>query len=482
MEQGYPQFIRTKTEKGWVFGLEANFLLYHYPNVVRQMANIATMSNMVLRFCGIYSTCQSYVFFFIDKNHFNIDPELNTLDNYRISAFLVAIRVNGQIEIHDIYLYYNEYYPSYEINDRYDVMLKIIFNQAQQDGKDVVIFFDPSSKEEFLKGVMTWGFDEIYQGRVLPGGAPIPPGFLVLVRRANVQQRIGTEKRIAKLEKFVRARSELADSCGLLIIIGRNVSLYLRNLVGNYDKEIAGNFIYRLEPSAFGAQYVLGLKPLALVAGTGNDVAIERRVFTFHTHPLEAYKQAGVYVGWPSGSDFTIFLEDGFETLTNPVYVEFVVALEGLYMAMLNLDFRRYLINISQDEPAKALLKEVIFQGFAQLERERSLSIEESKRLPTFINFLQLVGNMTFGWLRDKIKEYCGITGKLECTETLRKLTLEIVGLDTNTRLFDFLFQRWEEIQNYPMTISKVGILCANRTTAVPAPSHPNAYDPDILY
>jgi hypothetical protein len=93
------------------------------------------------------------------------------------------------------------------------------------------------------------------------------------------------------------------------------------------QKEIGGTFT--LGDNSVRSVYPLSLNLDSIIYGGEESVNIVKGLYSFHTHPKEAYDRNDVKNGWPSPQDYIGFLSCSIDY---GAIAHFVVGLEGVYI------------------------------------------------------------------------------------------------------------------------------------------------------
>lgn len=132
------------------------------------------------------------------------------------------------------------------------------------------------------------------------------------------------------------------NSCHAKAEFSTTSILFLQNILYNYhiDKkgqiqqnEMAG--LLTLSYSKSFHNYIIDIDFSHIVNGNGDDVDYPNGFFNYHIHPVNAYIIHNTRKGWPSNSDYIVFLQNYIqppEPNMPKTYFTCVSALEGMYI------------------------------------------------------------------------------------------------------------------------------------------------------
>lgn len=184
-------------------------------------------------------------------------------------------------------------------------------------------------------------------------------------------------------------------SCQMKCTISRDTLNYIRNLVTEKPKEIGGNLILS---NTKGNIYEFSLENNTVIEGKNEDIESIESLYSFHTHPYQAYVRNNVTKAWASSDDYLAFLELVLDK--NSIF-HVVSTIEGIYILTLN----KYWTNHKKE------LKEIPEK---KLEKMYNIS-HKAKYTPK--QYVEFINNFT----------YNNLPG-----------------------IFHIYFFSWEEMENYP--------------------------------
>jgi hypothetical protein len=127
--------------------------------------------------------------------------------------------------------------------------------------------------------------------------------------------------------------SDVCKSCRMNFRISKKTLLKLRRMVHKSGyKEFTGHFTVRSVEFSPKLTTVLEVKDNHIEGGDNEEVDGNDLPFTFHTHPIEAYKERDVKYAWPSRTDYRTI----YELLISLSGIFHLVAtVEGIYIVSL---------------------------------------------------------------------------------------------------------------------------------------------------
>jgi hypothetical protein len=141
--------------------------------------------------------------------------------------------------------------------------------------------------------------------------------------------------------EYLLKQSGRSSACSVTYRLTGEAHRYLKSLASggsslNGDgsvsqKEVSG--ILRVVRVEKGGIHVLEVDRDSLKLGEEEGAVPAKSLYTFHSHPREAYERNGVSVAWPSCQDFHSYLT--LAVLHNTI-AHFVATLEGLYVVSLS--------------------------------------------------------------------------------------------------------------------------------------------------
>ena len=183
-------------------------------------------------------------------------------------------------------------------------------------------------------------------------------GSSICLYRPNKYVDIDT-KSVKRDIRYVLTHQQ-SDVCTLTLKIDRETFKFLQFITkagvkGNKQREIFGSMIIKSNEDENGRiVYTLGLdKSRDLVYGEGESVNAQPTLYTFHSHPYQAYVNNKAKFGIPSVSDY-IAMYTMYEL---GMILHFVAALEGLYV--IHVDPRTEILKMSKEEILKYIKKKM---------------------------------------------------------------------------------------------------------------------------
>ena len=125
------------------------------------------------------------------------------------------------------------------------------------------------------------------------------------------------------------------------------------------QKEIAGLFkVLSIDKEV----HVLDVDRKTVVQGEEEGVEMHSGLYSFHSHPREAYQRYGAVFGYPSGQDFMGFL---VAVLNSNTVFHAVITVEGIYVLSLSEFFIENMCSVckNMDKVEKFVLKEYMNMG-----------------------------------------------------------------------------------------------------------------------
>lgn len=158
------------------------------------------------------------------------------------------------------------------------------------------------------------------------------------------ENKSSTNETMDRIQAVMEGRTD--GLCSIKISLSKQARKFLKDLCRKKNnKEYSGELaVVRVKSN--GA-YEIGIMQGSVQEGTDENVDVVGSLYSFHSHPEEAYVRHSVQKGWPSGTDYA-----GFAKLSDSTLLHFVSTLEGLYV--LTLKDRRKKIPIS-DRSIRAL-------------------------------------------------------------------------------------------------------------------------------
>tara|TARA_Y100000389_G_scaffold201685_1_gene245036 strand:- start:386 stop:1285 length:900 start_codon:yes stop_codon:yes gene_type:complete len=124
--------------------------------------------------------------------------------------------------------------------------------------------------------------------------------------------------------------------------INKIKKIYNKKIKGKTQKELVGNFkIDKIKDN----NIIININEINM--GEDESTDIKEGIYTFHTHPKDAYISNNVELGWPSAQDFLGFLNSFINYST---ILHLVISLEGIYLLLLGKDFDINFVNKNYKE------------------------------------------------------------------------------------------------------------------------------------
>ena len=165
--------------------------------------------------------------------------------------------------------------------------------------------------------------------------------------------------------------------------------------------------------SISGGVHVMDVDRRTITHGEEEGVEIYSGLYSFHSHPREAYQRYRAIFGYPSGQDFVGFL---FSVLNNNTIFHAVITMEGIYVLSLNEFWTK-----NMDKIEKFVLKEY-------------MNMTKKKEI-----------------LYHSVEEYLS--------------KINSIKYDMKEPLFLVQFIGWEEVNEFEVFYSKIGSNCTSCTT-----------------
>lgn len=213
--------------------------------------------------------------------------------------------------------------------------------------------------------------------------------------------------------------------------------------------------------------------PLAEANNELFTVPLADGAFSFHTHPKICYRAYQCYIGWPSGQDMAVVMENYDKGLL----VHFVISTEGIYSISLRKEFVDFWKDVKNVNCKKNIIKctsekftvfenerkEVMVQTRKAIAEQKKQESKERKRRETeaygnvffspvlspvnielikretFIEYSKVVNNFTFASLISDLKVLYGNQLASKCTENYDEI-------NENFPIFSVSFLDWNSV------------------------------------
>lgn len=141
-------------------------------------------------------------------------------------------------------------------------------------------------------------------------------------------------------------------SCYSTAKFSKTSILFLQNILYNYyitrsgkieQNEFAG--LLYLSSNNSNNSYVIDVDFMNMTRGQKDDVDYPNGLFNYHIHPMNAYLIHNTRKGWPSKSDYIVFLQNFVSppNLQPKTYFTCVSSIEGMYIITLSSNFLKEL-------------------------------------------------------------------------------------------------------------------------------------------
>lgn len=223
---------------------------------------------------------------------------------------------------------------------------------------DVTIWVGISLNDEnfltIIEEYISVGFSDPYICKESPLGFKFSSyGFCMLKKNDIDLKQINAYNEINYvLEQFVKMKEQ---SCSISLKLTLDSIKYLKQLskigstVNNNgsisQKEISG--IFTISNSDTKKKYfLLEVDRNSILLGKEESVFVRKGLYTFHTHPQEAYDRNKVLLAWPSAQDYIGFLS---HVKQYKAILHAVISLEGIYFLSISNYWIDNLENIEND-------------------------------------------------------------------------------------------------------------------------------------
>ena len=187
---------------------------------------------------------------------------------------------------------------------------------------------------DLIESYSIFGFKNPYMCRISPLGYTFPSYGLCLLKPNNITEPTDSKEAIYIFDQFVKREER---NCQISLKFSDKALKKLKQMskIGstlNKDnsisqKELAGSF--KLGKSLGNSVFTLKINKKSIISGEEQSVNIVNSVYNFHTHPVEAYKNNGVKLGWPSAQDYIAFLAS---VEFNKTVLHAIISIEGIYI------------------------------------------------------------------------------------------------------------------------------------------------------
>jgi ribosomal protein S18 acetylase RimI-like enzyme len=257
-----------------------------------------------------------------------------------------------------------------------------------------------------------------------------------------------------KLKNFIHLVNN--HICQLNIFLSVDLTNLLYEFL-NYDVEVGGAFqkytrnIQSPKHNFENIELIFNKKNLSY-GDAGFTVNVPKdSEFTFHTHPRICYEHYSCFIGWPSGGDMRIIIQD---TVKHNAKCQLVVSVEGIYFVSLTTYFQYFLMVLSQsslefDYVFKKLTKNIndIFDESLNLRQEQTaksvllkydevFELSENDKIAVYNHWHNITNNLQ---IRDVFN-----TKKFSYVKKLKKFNYVLDGL--NFKLYNVKLVRWSEV------------------------------------
>lgn len=153
------------------------------------------------------------------------------------------------------------------------------------------------------------------------------------------------DKNIVTRDLHYIESQRVENTCSIVVEIDKETADFLKfttrssvvaDDTGRYQREVFGRLLAVSNKMENGVVvYTLKLDRSSLVHGSAENISgITPYLYTFHSHPYEAYKRHKTTLGFPSASDYSAM----YSLYKYKAILHFVAALEGLYVISINVD------------------------------------------------------------------------------------------------------------------------------------------------
>lgn len=140
--------------------------------------------------------------------------------------------------------------------------------------------------------------------------------------------------------KYLVEQYSFPKGCSMEIALSKGAVNYLKqttiigstiNPTGNISQKEMSGMLY-ISSSKSSIMQILDVDPDTIITGDEEKIPVISGLFTFHSHPQNAYENHKVTMGWPSNHDYLGFAS---AFIAHNTIVHFVAAIEGIYVIQL---------------------------------------------------------------------------------------------------------------------------------------------------
>lgn len=380
--------------------------------------------NFTLDICPYtYNNCNSYIYFYIDERPYigfnNIEQILEQINIDDVPVLGALLAMEGNIgHFTDVYnvCTHKQYRNKGIMKEIFYRLIEDLINIWGIDNFNLwvgLITDQPKEQwESLLKMYTKLGFTNPYLTRNTPSFFSALP-FTVIglnwdktvfnyfynnIQNKQIEDKIKKQLMIANILRQSYYKEK--DNCNLKLYFNLEICENLKKYLSK-NVEVAGELLLSKYYYNNNILYknIVFKDNIILGSQEGFFVNIPNKIITFHTHPHICYIKEGCYIGWPSGYDL-ILLVDNFPNMLK----HYVITVEGIYSLQLAIDTQLKLFSKKID---KEKFSDMLYKKMSSFEQLRSEVYKtEKNRHHNMHDFFKTISTITYSKLLEGNGEY----------------------------------------------------------------------------